>query len=231
MALGAAADKWGVPLLASSCCLVQLALNALSVGCAGFNTHLGPLRPYFLGLFAALQFDKWQSAVLLSSEWTAAGISRQLAWSAIQTGVALLPEALDAYNHRKALQQVMADGSSSSSSPGATMKIKANVQLDVPTMGCVACIRAIDGALQGQAVAEGGARVVRASSFLNPLGIKGGVVKIVAEARDEKALSELVSRLIDATDSVGFAGATVASLRTQEQPERDPSVIQQQPDL
>lgn len=37
-------------LLSSSCCLVQLVLNAASFGCAGFNTVLGPLRPLFLAL-------------------------------------------------------------------------------------------------------------------------------------------------------------------------------------
>eukprot|EP00629_Pelagomonadales_sp_RCC1024_P016003 CAMPEP_0119267186 /NCGR_PEP_ID=MMETSP1329-20130426/5428_1 /TAXON_ID=114041 /ORGANISM="Genus nov. species nov., Strain RCC1024" /LENGTH=176 /DNA_ID=CAMNT_0007267101 /DNA_START=121 /DNA_END=647 /DNA_ORIENTATION=- len=37
-------------LLSSSCCVVQLALNLASVGCAGFNTWLGPTRPFFLAL-------------------------------------------------------------------------------------------------------------------------------------------------------------------------------------
>ena len=35
-------------LLSSSCCVIQLALNMLSVGCAGFNSILGPARPFFL---------------------------------------------------------------------------------------------------------------------------------------------------------------------------------------
>jgi copper chaperone CopZ len=38
-------------LLASSCCVVQLVLNIFSIGCAGFNTILGPYRWFFL-LFA-----------------------------------------------------------------------------------------------------------------------------------------------------------------------------------
>ena len=32
-------------LLSSSCCLLQILLNFLSLGCAGFNKLLGPLRP------------------------------------------------------------------------------------------------------------------------------------------------------------------------------------------
>jgi hypothetical protein len=102
------------------------------------------------------------------------------------------------------------------------MKLRARIQLDVPTMGCVACIRSIDGALAGQASSHR-ARVVSAASSLNPLGIKGGTVSVEAEALDETALSELVSRLIDATDKAGFAGATAASIRTQEVSEGQPS--------
>lgn len=39
-------------LLASSCCVLQLALNAASIGCAGFSA-LTPYRPFFRALTAA----------------------------------------------------------------------------------------------------------------------------------------------------------------------------------
>lgn len=39
-------------LLSSSCCVLQLFLNALSVGCAGFSA-LTPYRPLFLALTAS----------------------------------------------------------------------------------------------------------------------------------------------------------------------------------
>ena len=39
-------------LMSSSCCVLQLALNLLSIGCAGVNSVLGPLRPLFLALTA-----------------------------------------------------------------------------------------------------------------------------------------------------------------------------------
>ncbi|KAK9902032.1 hypothetical protein WJX75_001765 [Coccomyxa subellipsoidea] len=39
-------------LLSSSCCLVQLALNFFSMGCAGFSV-LTPYRPLFMGLTTA----------------------------------------------------------------------------------------------------------------------------------------------------------------------------------
>ena len=45
-----------LPLLSSSCCAIQLAFNAVSVfvgagvGCVGFNSILGPIRPYLLAV-------------------------------------------------------------------------------------------------------------------------------------------------------------------------------------
>jgi hypothetical protein len=38
--------KFVLPLLSSSCCAIQLAINAISgLGCAGFNTYLGKAKP------------------------------------------------------------------------------------------------------------------------------------------------------------------------------------------
>ena len=48
-------------LLSSSCCALQLLLNSLSFGCAGFNTVLGPLRPQLLALTTTLQLGMWRS--------------------------------------------------------------------------------------------------------------------------------------------------------------------------
>ena len=51
--------------LSSSCCFVQLCLNFLStlitlpIGCAGFNTILGPLRPYTRTLTLAWLIMSW----------------------------------------------------------------------------------------------------------------------------------------------------------------------------
>lgn len=51
---------WGaISLLASSCCALQVVLNFFSLGCAGFNTVLGPLRPPLLAMAFALQTTAW----------------------------------------------------------------------------------------------------------------------------------------------------------------------------
>jgi hypothetical protein len=122
--------------------------------------------------------------------------------------VALLPEAVDLHNRRRSNKR--ADLVSDTS-----MTLKATIRLEVPTMGCVACINTIDAALNRRDIARR-ARVLTASSSLHPLGMKGGSVAIEAVAESEAALAELVSDLIGATDSVGFAGAFVASIHRQD---------------
>jgi hypothetical protein len=49
MSLAHRMELWSVlGLLSSSCCALQLLLNLFSFGCAGFNTILGPLRPFLM---------------------------------------------------------------------------------------------------------------------------------------------------------------------------------------
>ena len=55
-----------VGLLSSSCCALQLLLNALSMGCAGWNA-LGPYRPFFLSLTMYLQVGAWYAKSFLQS--------------------------------------------------------------------------------------------------------------------------------------------------------------------
>jgi hypothetical protein len=110
-------DNLLLPLLASACCLLQLGLNVLAVGCAGFNTILGPLRPYFLGL---LLFGSIQR--------------RNLPSTLVRLAVALMPEGLHLLNQR----------SFSLTTRGTPVSI---VEFEVPTMGCVACINSIQNAI------------------------------------------------------------------------------------
>ena len=47
-----------ISLLSSSCCAFQLILNCFSIGCAGLNSVLGPMRPFFVSIVTITQ--TWQ---------------------------------------------------------------------------------------------------------------------------------------------------------------------------
>ena len=105
-------------LLSSSCCAVQLALNTISFGCAGFNTVLGPLRSHFLALTFCLQGLVWRSAFGTRSYRSA------LLGTAVAVSLSLLPEVLHAWVHRsRRIERA-----------GAT-----EIELAVDGMGCTAC--------------------------------------------------------------------------------------------
>lgn len=207
----------GVPLLASSCCLIQLIINIVAGGCAGFNTVLGPIRPFFVAFLLHLTIN---TARLSSLQWYGKTALRWL--------IALLPEMVHVWNNAKVrrekppLQHHQQQPSSYTSEPNApTMEVK----VEIPTMGCVACINKIDAALRQVPY------VMEASSSLNPFGAKGGyaVVKIAipqSQTHDEVLASEtetttattslytVMESLVAAVESAGFSGSQVESMGT-----------------
>ena len=125
---------WGaLGLLSSACCLFQLILNAISVGCAGFNTVLGPLRPYFLALAAILQACVWIIEVDARAHGAPADESVVIG-SLLCVGLSFMPEALSMWvAHR---------GGEVATSDDGTM-----LMLRVSGMGCTACTAKVQDAL------------------------------------------------------------------------------------
>lgn len=106
---GAHALKWwsAIATLASACCVIQLILTALSVGCSGINSLLGPLRPALLVATVLLQLSSWWVV------WTRR--PDQASAVAVGTGTALLlsfsPELLDVVqNGRRRAKDAETDG-------------------------------------------------------------------------------------------------------------------------
>lgn len=172
-----------LPLFASSCCLLQLIVNVIAGGCAGFNTILGPVRPYFLALLVFFTLTRPPALSTSILRWT----------------VALLPEVLHLWNSRRPRRLP----------PVAASTPTAQIELDIPSMGCVACIANIDAAL----LDADRLRVRQAVSSLHPLGQKGGVATVEVAAEDDAELYAIVDALIEAVGKAGFDGCTVAAIR------------------
>lgn len=87
-------------LLSSSCCALQILLNAFSFGCAGFNTTLGPLRPTFVALTLLVQATSWHVALPRPWQWAPTAATTLLAAT-----LTLLPEALALHTAWREKQQ------------------------------------------------------------------------------------------------------------------------------
>lgn len=188
-----------LPLLSSACCMVQLALNILSFGCAGFNSILGPIRPYFVSMLVYLTYIEGVSSRTNSIHWISKTVLR---WS-----VALLPEAIDVWN-----------GFQSSSLPTSTRvdisssrQLVGTVRINIPTMGCVGCVKSVDNALRqvpGVAVA---------ASALTGGGVAGGHSHVQIAADSETEVAAIVELLKTAVSDAGFFGGSVESVQIQNQ--------------
>lgn len=120
-----------------------------------------------------------------------------LRWS-----VALLPELLYEWN-----TLVLERGKKPSSSLSSLSAHQATVQLDIASMGCVACINSIDSALKQTP------GVIEVSSSLNPLGMKGGQAMVRVQATSSRELDHRLSELCQAVRQTGFEDCSIASVQ------------------
>lgn len=172
-----------LPLLSSACCAIQLFLNATAgIGCAGFNTFLGPLRPYFV------------SILLFTTITSFSRRSLPLQYVAVSWVVAFMPEIVHITNEilagRKKVDRIL------SSTGDGTRYI---VQLGLKDMGCVACINKIDGTLR-----KFGNNIIDHSSWLNSDGVKGGKARAVVNVSNGIKIESITAEIVSALEKVGF---------------------------
>lgn len=120
---------WSViGLLSSSCCALQLMLNALNFGCAGFNTVLGPVRPSLVALTVVLQGIVWRTALDKPFQWLYVAPATIVAFV-----LTFLPEITYLLVQRKR----------SSETTSGTAEVKFRVEVAINGMGCVACTKKV----------------------------------------------------------------------------------------
>jgi copper chaperone CopZ len=185
-----------LPLAASSCCVLQLALNLLSVGCAGWNSYLGPVRPYFLGI---LLYTTVRYTTPTKSPVT-------LLWRSV---VALLPEIVFTYNTwRQRRTTALVDTLHPDQQQQHQQQYE--VQVDIPSMGCVACINSIDRNL---AKVPG---VLHVQSQLHAERKGGSATLLVATNADCDDPHSLTEQIIATLARSGFDHAVLTGMKAKE---------------
>jgi copper chaperone CopZ len=181
-------EWWGaLGLLSSSCCALQLLLNLASVGCAGFNTYLGPLRPWTLALVSVLQADAWRGALA-----GATAVSSAISGAVLCVALSLMPEALHLYTSSRG-------NCATGSTPG-------QLALSVSGMGCTACTLKVVAALEGvEGVASASVNLEEGRASLELTPPSGG-----AGTAARPRASEVERRAVAALVAAGFGGAPMA---------------------
>ena len=166
-----------VGLLSSSCCALQLLLNLLSVGCAGFNTILGPMRPTLLAV--AL----WMQALSL---WTRKSLLPTRATS-ISLLLSFLPELLAIWT-KWTTTKAHASTTTLEHSNGNLITIQLN------TMGCMSCVNKVSSVLEAEAQVE------RFSVSLE----QGQATVVLDQTEDSSSKTSTIDRILQNLIKAGF---------------------------
>ena len=199
-----------VGLLSSSCCALQLILNAMSIGCAGFNTFLGPLRPGLMAVSLCLQASMWSVAYSRPWQWPVVGGS-----SALTLVLTLLPEAVDLWTRHISTAPRRSTEATESKAEEVTGRLW-EVTLALEGVGCVACVQSVTAALMK---GEGEERV------------RGCRVSIEEATATLQVLSEAkpaCTKIVDLLGNIGFP-ATLQSCELKEEGSRASSDAKEAP--
>jgi copper chaperone CopZ len=219
-----------LPLLSSSCCAIQLTINALSsiflagTGCVGFNSTLGPIRPYLLAItmivynytnpfFRSLSSSSPPVLSLLLLRYTIVFMPELVYWwnSILRSRWKRQKNTTTTTNGNTNKKQ---DTENSSTDK----LLRATLVFDVPTMGCVACVNKIESSLRQSTVLKD--YIASTDSWLvknakdgdNNNGSKsGGFAKIDICVESEKELDDVINNVVIAIEGAGFRGTTIKS--------------------
>lgn len=151
-------------LLSSSCCALQLLLNAMSLGCAGFNTVLGPIRPISLAIATFIQTLSWYIARNRPNQWKTVSISTILV-----INLAFLPELLFWFQK---LGGVVGRKQKQILKPDTTI-----YKFRLDNVGCAACVTTVTNVLNETEIVE---------DFYVSLHENGGLLTVVLKTNSSK---------------------------------------------
>mmetsp|Transcript_40905 Transcript_40905/g.59774 ORF Transcript_40905/g.59774 Transcript_40905/m.59774 type:complete len:441 (-) Transcript_40905:248-1570(-) len=207
-----------LPLLSSSCCAIQLLLNAISagLGCVGFNSYLGPLRPYFLSflMYSTTILSFPSSSSLIEKGAFRRSTQKWVITFVVSWLIALMPEIVYAWNNVSSRRRVTSIKKEDNSALETT---KATLELDIPSMGCVACINKINSSIRQQEEQPNTYQfnILDASSWLTTTTKddsnnserkkKGGKAKISFTTSSKDAVENAVDDIVNSVEKSGFA--------------------------
>jgi len=196
-------------LLSSSCCAIQLVLNGMSWGCAGFNTVLGPWRSLLLSITLTLQAVTWYIRMMVSP-WQPKRISHNtsILSTILVLVLSLLPEALAFYgfflnnNNNKRLtmkkpeqqtnKKLMRNHQQEMENNHATIEFK------MENVGCSACLTTVARVMNGILSKE--------EDGYFTTSLPNSLLTVVLHNKNEKMMQQ---RIMEKLEEAGFPVETV----------------------
>ena len=141
---------------------------------------------------------------MLYSTWRLIS-QRSIGWTLSSLILSFLPELLHVWNEYKSSRARAKDPSA------ADLPVSAKLRLEIPTMGCVACVNKIDTSIRQ---CESSSRIIRGTSWLDDGSQKGGKAEVLISGSDETDVKRIQKDVMNAVKGAGF-DCTVESLVIQ----------------
>ncbi|OEU10736.1 hypothetical protein FRACYDRAFT_246545 [Fragilariopsis cylindrus CCMP1102] len=209
-----------LPLLSSSCCAIQMTFNALSsiflagTGCIGFNSALGPIRPYLLAITMIVY--NYTNPFFRSVSSVSSVLSLLLRYT-----IVFMPELVYWWNSilrsrwkRQRDSTITNTTKDDIEEPTTEKLLQATLVFDVPTMGCVACVNKIESSLRQSTALRN--YIASTGSWLNDedndRSKRGGCAKIDIRVESEKELDGVINNVKVVIEGAGFRGTKIKSI-------------------
>ena len=209
-----------LPLLSSSCCAIQMTINALSsiflagTGCIGFNSALGPIRPYLLAITMIVY--NYTNPFFRSFSSVSSVLSLLLRYT-----IVFMPELVYWWNSilrsrwkRQKDSTITNTTKDDIEEPSTEKLLQATLVFDVPTMGCVACVNKIESSLRQSTALRN--YIASTGSWLNDedndRSKRGGCAKIDIRVESEKELDGVINNVKVVIEGAGFRGTKIKSI-------------------
>lgn len=125
-------------LLSSSCCVLQIILNAFSFGCAGFNTVLGPVRPPLIAFTVVTQSVSWYVALPRPFQWAPTAAS-----TVLSLFLTFSPEMLDLHLRRQLAAGNALPPGRDAAAPSTRAHSIMRISFAPAAMGCISCVNSV----------------------------------------------------------------------------------------
>ena len=179
-----------LPFLASACCAGQLLINLIITGasCAGFNKVLGPMRPISLALL-----------ILLTSQARLSMLHKTLPMVCLSWIIAIMPEFVHWLNSKCQLHI----GVKQYGIAASHELLSSTINLEIPGMGCVACVNKVIMSLRNASLNSQEAKVVNVRSWLVD-NKPGGLAQVDVLHDSKSPIGDITFSLATALRESGF---------------------------
>jgi copper chaperone CopZ len=124
---------------------------------------------------------------------------RHPVWTLVSLTLAFLPEVVHLWNKLATLKVLKSNVMSNDVHHNQQLPFNAKITLNIPTMGCVACVNKVDSSIRGCSFY---ANIKEEKSWLKDG--KGGIAELIVFTENEAGVNKVVEEVKRAVEKAGF---------------------------